>query len=288
MTNDPTGHEYELFVAGLQEAILRSDAITTHQNINVETNKKLKDKRGGERQFDIYWEYQLGGFTYKTIIECKDHSRPLSVDKIESLAGKMLDFPDIRAVVATSTGYQSGAKDKADECKIDLLVVREQNESDWLALDDDMARIRFLVIDITLDVPPRILAFHPIIDGKWVRENTSLDTSKPIKINDQNDRIFVEEEGTRYSLLELASKQQAPRGDRPYGIFEKTVTMRNGFLIYKGDRLKMLSYRVEYLIREPLRQRIETDIAKEIVGVVEYLQKGSKKSVLRNGTVWDG
>ena len=287
MTKDPTGNDYELFVAGLQQAILRSDVITTQQNIIVETNRKLEDKRGRDRQFDIYWEYQLGGFTYKTIIECKDHSRPLSVEKIDSLAGKMLDFPDIKAVVATSAGYQSGAKDKADECKIDLLIVREQNESDWLALDDDMARIRFLVIDITLDVPPRILAFHPVIDGKWVQENTSIDTSKPMKVNDQNDRVFIEDEGTQYSLLELANMQQAPTGDRRYGIFEKTVTLRNGFLIYKGDRLRMLSYRVEYLIREPLRTRVETDIAKEIVGVVEYLQKRSKKTVLRNGTVWD-
>ena len=32
---------------------------------------------GIERQFDIYWEYELGGLTYKTAIECKDYRKSI-------------------------------------------------------------------------------------------------------------------------------------------------------------------------------------------------------------------
>ena len=42
----------------------------------------MVDKNGTERQFDIYWEYSLGGFLYKTVIECKDYASKISIDKI--------------------------------------------------------------------------------------------------------------------------------------------------------------------------------------------------------------
>ena len=288
MMNDPSGRAYEVFVTSLQQAILLSDAITTQQNILVQRDKRIKGKSGRARQFDVYWEYELGGITYRTIIECRDHSRPLSIDQIDGLAGKMRDFPGIRAAMATSAGYQSGARDMADEYDIDLLIVRRHKESDWDNLDDNFARIRFLTIEIVLVVPPRIVGFHPVVDGKWVKENTSLDTSEPMNINDLNTEVYVEEDGEDpCSLLEIANKLEAPDEGPSYGNFEKTVNMKNGFLVYKDHRLKLLSYRVEYSVHEPFREKIEIDIAEQIVGVVEYLQKGSKKSVLRNGVIWD-
>ena len=113
-----------MFVARLQQAILSSENISAQKNIVVETDKKLIDNCGVERQFDIFWEYQLGGFTYKTIIECKDYDSKVSVDKIDALIGKVKDLPDLRAVFSTKKGYQSGARAKAEHNKIDLLIVR--------------------------------------------------------------------------------------------------------------------------------------------------------------------
>lgn len=69
-----TGKDYEIFVGDIYKSILLSDEMGFggQQNIIVEVNKKLKDKNGIERQFDIYWEYTSAGLTYKTVIECKD------------------------------------------------------------------------------------------------------------------------------------------------------------------------------------------------------------------------
>ncbi|NWK61899.1 restriction endonuclease [Acinetobacter sp. SwsAc3] len=126
-----TGKAYELFVQSLYQAILQSELLTGQKNIEVETNKLLVDKNGTERQFDIYWEYSLGGFLYKTVIECKDYASKISIDKIDSLLGKLQDFPDLRGVFATKVGYQSGAETKANKNNIELLIVRQQNDSDW-------------------------------------------------------------------------------------------------------------------------------------------------------------
>ena len=46
-----------MFVARLQQAILSSENIAAQENIVVETDKKLIDNCGVERQFDIFWEY---------------------------------------------------------------------------------------------------------------------------------------------------------------------------------------------------------------------------------------
>lgn len=68
------GARYEDFVAKLQAAILASESLTHQKNISVELNKKIKDNAGVVREFDVYWEYELGGLTYKTAIECKDYA----------------------------------------------------------------------------------------------------------------------------------------------------------------------------------------------------------------------
>ena len=70
MAND--GRDYEQFVKRLQQALLISDQFIGQNNIEIEVNKILRDNCGINREFDLYWEYELAGIVYKTIIECRD------------------------------------------------------------------------------------------------------------------------------------------------------------------------------------------------------------------------
>ena len=149
------GKDYEIFVQNLQQALLDSEELTSQENIEIKRNKKITDKCGIEREFDLYWEYELAGITYKTVIECKDYAVPVSVEKIDALIGKIHDIPDLKPVFATKTGYQSGAGTKARSNKIDLLIVREQRDDDW------KDKFRELGIQICLEIPPRINRVSP-------------------------------------------------------------------------------------------------------------------------------
>lgn len=131
MKKNKKGDEYEEFVSKIYSAILKSDNIVNSKTIQIELKKKIKDKSGINREFDLYWEYELGGLVYKTIIECKDFNKKIPIEKIDSLIGKLEDLPDLKAVFATKLGYQSGAEKKAISHNIELLIVREQNETDW-------------------------------------------------------------------------------------------------------------------------------------------------------------
>lgn len=280
-----TGREYELFVASLQQAILDAENITTQKNIQVEVNKKIVDNSGIERQFDIYWEYELGGFLYKTIIECKDYDSNVSVEKIDALIGKIRDLPDLRAVFATKKGYQSGARTKANTNRIDLLIVREQNESDWTDTDGTPF-IKKIVINMHICSPAQITKFRPELDGEWIKENTDIDISSPITIQGQNNEIFIDDliQNERYSLYQLANRL-APIDGQKHGQFAEEIQFDNAYLYHKDIKLKLRSYRIEYFISKPAVQPIEIDFSKELIGVVEYLQSGHKKSIFKDGVI---
>ena len=66
------GRDYESFVQKLQQALINSEEYLHQKNISIERNVKITDNYGIDREFDLYWEYELAGVTYKTVIECKD------------------------------------------------------------------------------------------------------------------------------------------------------------------------------------------------------------------------
>jgi hypothetical protein len=280
-----TGKEYELFVAALQQALLNAENITTQKNITVEQNKKIIDRCGIERQFDVYWEYELGGLTYKTVIECKDYNSYIPVEKIDALVGKTSDIPDLKAVFATKKGYQSGAKTKAEQHKIELLIVREQNDSDWTD-EDGNPLIKSICVNIHAIMPAQILDFSPSVDGKWLKENSSIDISKFRQLNCPLNEIFIEDiiKNETYSLHELSLKL-LPLDNMQNGVFENIEKFDNAYLRCKELKVKLVNYKIKYLISLPVSTKVEMDFSKELVGVIEYLQRDTKKSIFKNGLI---
>lgn len=279
------GREYEQFVASLQQALLNSEIIAVQQNVQIELNKKITDNCGIEREFDLYWEYELGGLIYKTVIECKDYNSNIAVDKIDALIGKTRDIPDLRAVFATKKGYQSGAKKKAEYNKIDLLIIREQNDSDWKDIDGN-SLIKIIDIAMHINMPAHIIKFEPNIDGKWVEKNTDIDLSNPPTMSGLNNEIFIEDiaNNEKYSLLDLSNKLTTV-GSEEHGLFSKHEKFDNAFICYQDTKLKIDSYLCEYSIAKPSKNSIVIDFSKELIGVVEYLQRGTKKSIFKKGMI---
>ena len=283
MTND--GVEYEIFVATLQQAVLAAENVTNLKNLSFERNKKILNDAGVEREFDIYWEYELGGFTYKTVIECKAYNSSVTVERIDALLGKIHGIPDLKPVFATRTGYQSGAIKVARHNKIELLIVREQDDSDWTD-QDGTPLIKKASVRLSFFPAAHIHDFIPDLDPQWVAQNTDLDTSKPINLSAMNNELFIEDSdrGETYSLHSLASRLVPPGSED--GRFKKTETFRDAYLVHpKHGRLKLRSYRVDYTTEPPIIQTIEVDFGAALVGVVEYLDKGEKRLVFRDKVV---
>ena len=282
---DKTGREYELFVAKLQQAILNTEDISKQKNIDVEVRKKILDNCGIEREFDVYWEYELAGLTYKTIIECKDYNSSVSLGEIDGILGKTQDIPDLKLVFATTKGYQSGAKLKAKHNNIELLLVREQNSSDWITRDGKPL-IKKVSINIIYEPPTRILQFQPKLDREWAEMNSKIDVSQPISIGGLSSEIFIEDidNSDNYSLHELAATLTPPQGET-HGNFKINKCYKHAFIVSQDFRMKLNSLEIHYSIDEPIKESIEIDLSKELLGVIEYLQRGHTQSIFKNGIV---
>lgn len=190
----------------------------------------------------------------------------MSVEKIDSRIGETRDIPDLNAVFATKNGYQSGAKTKADTNKIDLLIVREQNDTDWTDVDGTPL-IKKICINLQFYMPAKISKFEPVLDGDWIKENIEMDA--PLSISGLNYEIFIEDlnKDHKHSIHELASKL-APLDGKEFGVFEKEEKFENAFIYYKDLKLKIASYKIEYSIENPIDSPIELDFSKELIGVV--------------------
>lgn len=285
MAND--GSEYEQFVKNLQQALLDSEDLIKQNNVKIETNKKLKDNCGVEREFDLYWEYELAGVTYKTVIECKDYQSRVSIEKIDALIGKVRDLPDLKAVFATKTGYQSGAKTKAKFNKIDLLIVREESDEDWQD-DEGNPFIKKIAINMELVSAARAISFSPEIDGNWVKENTDIDVSKPFNLNMRNDRITIEDndKGDKYTILHLEERLGASHRGQS-GEFTHEQKFDDAYIYCEDLKLKLRAYTIRYSVSLPINMPINIDYSKELVGVIEYLHKGTKTAVFSDKVIKD-
>ena len=273
------GKAYEEFVAGLHRALLEAEKIVDGRNIEVELNKIIVDNDGLKREFDVYWEYEIAGIQYRTVIECKDYNSSVSIDDIDALLGKTQSIPGLRLVFATKKGYQSGAKTKAISNNVDLLIVREQNESDWYG-PDGTPLLKAIHIDIMYQVPTIIQSFSPVLDIEWIEKHADIDTSKPQTLSGLNADILIEDlsTGQTYSLLELSNRLQ-PIGQRQTGRFKDIVTFEDAFLVHKEQRFKMKSFEIEYTIPGVLKSTLEIDFSAQLDGVIEYLKSNVKATI---------
>ena len=286
MSEKNTGVPYEKFVQDLMQTIIDADGKVGQRNIEVKHNVKLKDKLNNERQFDIYWEYEFGGVVYKTVIECKDYASKITVDKIDSLVGKLKDFPDIKGLFATTQGYQSGAEAKASANGIELLLVRKLNDSDFID-KNGRPKIRKIKIEMHGILPAEIIKFEPIGDKDWIKENTTFDLSLPISFPSclETEIIINDLElNERYSYRDLRYKLGGEKDKE----LKFTKTFKNAFLECPNNwKIKLVGLNVLYKIPHWIESAFEINADDIFKGVVEYLSSGVKKMVSKDGKVKD-
>ena len=272
------GKDYEFFVQKMQQALLNSENLGHQKNIKVEQNKIIKDNFGIDRQFDLYWEYELGGITYKTIIECKDYASRVSIEKVDALIGKIRDIPDLKPIIATKTGYQSGAEIKAKNNRIDLLIVREQSDEDWKGKDGNPL-IREININYHIQFPATITHFSPLIDKSLFEKNINDFENLSVA----NNAVFIEdiEKNEKYSLLDLAQKL-INFSNGKFGDLTHSVVLNDAYFVNGDLRLKIQGYKVDYNLPQPIIEPQNIDFSKELDGVIEYLHKGSITAIFKD------
>jgi len=155
-----TGIPYEILTQQIFQSLCDLDNVKT---INVQQNVKLQGKTIAH-QIDVYWEYEIAGVLYKTVIQAKDWKAPVTQAQLLTFKGVLEDLPgQPRGIFVTRTGYQSGAEQFAKGHGIALYELREA------AKEDLVDTISTLKINLKA-LMPSTSNVEPIIDHAWWRE----------------------------------------------------------------------------------------------------------------------
>ena len=166
---------FEKITQEIYQEILRKEGI---ENVDVQHNVKLKGKTGFEHQIDIYWKFQMAGVEHCVIVECKNYSSSITVDKIKVLHATAVDL-DAKALIITKTGYQSGVVTLAESYKIGLKLLKKPEPSDWngfvQTINVKLAAITPYNMNVGLDVYP--------VSQEQLERISSYDHSNAVKQN---------------------------------------------------------------------------------------------------------
>lgn len=131
-----TGIPYEILTQQIFNLILNNNRVN---NIKIEHDVELQGIVS-KHQIDVYWEFEEGGITYRTIVQTKDWSESVKQEQLFAFKCILDDLPSQpRGVFVTRTGYQSGAREFAEKMGIILYELREptdEDKADWIQIFD--------------------------------------------------------------------------------------------------------------------------------------------------------
>ena len=282
------GKEYEVFVEEVYNAILRADKTINAEDVRIERNKIIKDRNDIDREFDLYWKMKIAGHEYETVIECKDYMSTINLEKIDAFIGKTGDIPGMNLIYATKTGYQSGAKIKAEKYNISLLVVRRSNEEDWED-EEGTPYIKKIVINGHLEYLPEVIKFSPQIDGRWF-DKQDWDSRESVEelfsggVLD-NSKVFIydKKSNRKESLKNYGRVLLEKEKNIEYGEHNFSEKVNNYYLVlpYKGGEisLKIVEYELICRYNKPIDTKQIIDYSEQLIGIVYDAITGNKRRI---------
>lgn len=124
-----TGKAYEKLTKEIYQAFCNFD---TNENgfkkVEVLHNVIIQGKSKVAHQIDVFWEFNLAGVNYKTLVEVKDWKKPVEKEQILSFKTKIDDIPNSNGIFVSRSGFQEGAIEFAQYSGIQLITITESKE----------------------------------------------------------------------------------------------------------------------------------------------------------------
>lgn len=107
------------------------EVVKANNNIQVEHNTKIIGRSGVAHQIDVLWRFKQAGVEHLVVIECKNYTSNLTLEKVRNFFGVIHDIGNAQGLIITKTGYQTGAVEFANHYGIGLKVLRKPDGNDW-------------------------------------------------------------------------------------------------------------------------------------------------------------
>lgn len=122
-SNKP-GKEFQDIIAEIQKQ-LSGDSVIKSPDYIMGVITRIK------REVDVSIRSKIGLYDFLTIIECRDHERPVNVTYIEQLISKRDDVKANKVIVISRNGFTQTANDLARIKGIDLFRFSDSKDLNW-------------------------------------------------------------------------------------------------------------------------------------------------------------
>lgn len=220
----------------------------------------LHDVVINNNQIDVMWEHELAGVKHRTIVECKRHSSPISLNTLRAFITNMNELK-ANGIIITTTGFQAGVIEKAKEYgNVQLLKVTFKKKN-GATLDIVHSKIENFTIqfdELTSTQEDLGLFFHLNLE----EENLSI-------INSQREHIL--------SLSEFYEQisNDVSEGHKEIEISDKYILLPQGSAI----RIKNVEYDVINTSILPKSMRDFSPVEIKTIALIEDIITGDKKEV---------
>lgn len=117
--------DFELLTKRHIERLLRKDLKGKTQ---IAHRKKIVSSSGNAYEIDLSYEFELGGVTYLTLVECKNWNSYVTREKIGYFKSVIDELKAHKGIVATSLGFQKGAMEFAKTNNIGLIKLSNNDQ----------------------------------------------------------------------------------------------------------------------------------------------------------------
>lgn len=163
-------NDFQTLIATIYDQIVPEGGSVT------ESGMVLDKEAGILREVDILVEYKYAGHNFCFVVECRDRSRSETVEWIDGLIGKTKSLKVNKVIAVSSKGFTASAERKAKENGIDILTLKEANETDWASFP-----IKPGLILMTDDVYNIHEVFYKLDDGFIPITTLDLESNVEIK-----------------------------------------------------------------------------------------------------------
>jgi hypothetical protein len=182
----------------LERLVRLLESVLSAHGTQLRVRHKLTDRSTGQpREVDIYIEETLRGQTHRSIIECRNHGKPVNVEYVEQLVTKKADIGDPFTYVVSKSGFTKGAIKKATFHSIGLSTLSETADPLWPEWVTHHSHFE-------LRLNAEIKSWMPVAAAAIEQRVTTTDELKSSK---NETKMFLDKDGVpRASLLSIAEE----------------------------------------------------------------------------------
>ncbi|MDC0948374.1 restriction endonuclease [Gammaproteobacteria bacterium] len=239
----------------------------------MQTDKK-RSKDGIDREFDIFWQFNHMGSNYSTVVECKNHNRPVDVQAIDAFVGKLAGFPSLKGIFVSRSGFSKNAVKAADRNGVELIVSRQASDFDF------DGRVQILKVKLVAISVPRVVGIRAQpIDPQYLGKNLLFTNFA---------EIYVDK--AKYATLQsLADKKRrnvtALENETIIERFpDQNAVLRDNTGTHEAVELAISEINIDIVHQPNAESEVVMDFADHIEAIIESFDSSNfKYAVLRNG-----